>query len=475
MTAVIDTHVEESNSAAVSVAVEKPVRKRRTDSGAATLPGMEHFVALVRKSKRPTLLIHLVESISLTPLAEVLTCPFPDKAVLPLAKRDTFFNAVSSLPMANHVLIERAAEQIVLLADLHGRTAVMSLMNEHNPNDQMIIQEPTDPYSRALYLYLRCHHPEPHAKADDRFEQAQHIQVMNQQWKSANYSSHYLGPQHVEPNLNDTAENKLRHRIAELYPRVPADQILIDCFVQQPTLQDVDADDDGENHPDALHVLVATFNGTKAHFKKVEEGDVVEHEEDAALTIRFAWEPKTGALTVFSDDQANRQQLADVFGTVMLDSGNAMRDVPMREFNLNAFLSSTILENIRNDRLEGIDQIVIQQLKVAHVVEKRVPQSGNRPDKHCTLVSPLTIGRDRNDDREIYQVAYEEHGLEKLTDYQLQSIKLSLKMAKQPHRKAHPVSVEIAAPNRLSEKSKTAEDRQLVLQQLERLGVLKSL
>jgi hypothetical protein len=50
-----------------------------------------------------------------------------------------------------------------------------------------------------------------------------------------------------------------------------------------------------------------------------------------------------------------------------------------------------------------------------------------------------------------------------------------MKIAKQTHRKAHLVSIDMSAPNRLSEKSKTAEDRRLVLQQLERIGVLKSI
>ena len=475
MTTVIDTYVEESTSAAVSLATEKSVRQRRTDSGSKTLPEMEHFVALVRKTKRPDLVLHLVEAISQSSFGAVLKLPKPNKAALPMAKRDAFYAAVAELANTHRAIIEFAAEQIILLADPHGRSAVMSLLNEQNPNDQNILQEPTDPYSRALYLYIRSQHPEQQAKSDARFEQAQHIQVMNQQWKSANYSSHYLGPQHAEPNLNADAEEKLRSRIAELYPKVPADQILIDCFVQQSTAQDVDADDDAENTANALHVLVATFNGTKAHFKKVEEGDLVEHEEDAALTIRFAWEASTGALTVFSDDQSNRQQLAHLFSKSVLEIDGTVQDVPMREFNLNAFLSPAILDSIRAERLEGIDQIIIQQLKVARVVEKPVPQSGNRPDKLRKLVSPLTIGRDRYDDREIYQIAYEEHGLDSLAGYELLSIKLSMKIAKQPHRKAHLVSIDMSAPNRLSEKSKTAEDRRLVLQQLERIGVLKSI
>jgi hypothetical protein len=80
MTTVIDTYVEESTSAAVSLATEKSVRQRRTDSGSKTLPEMEHFVALVRKTKRPDLVRHLVEAISQSSFGAVLKLPKLNKA-----------------------------------------------------------------------------------------------------------------------------------------------------------------------------------------------------------------------------------------------------------------------------------------------------------------------------------------------------------------------------------------------------------
>jgi hypothetical protein len=50
---------------------------------------------------------------------------------------------------------------------------------------------------------------------------------------------------------------------------------------------------------------------------------------------------------------------------------------------------------------------------------------------------------------------------------------LVFRMAKQPHRKAHNVAVQITSPNGLNDKSKTEDDRKRVLEQLTRIGVLR--
>ena len=61
---------------------------------------------------------------------------------------------------------------------------------------------------------------------------------------------------------------------------------------------------------------------------------------------------------------------------------------------------------------------------------------------------------------------------EDLSQYALVQVKLVMRMAAQPHRKAHNVAVQITAPNGLNDKSKTEDDRKRVLEQLIRLGVL---
>jgi hypothetical protein len=52
-------------------------------------------------------------------------------------------------------------------------------------------------------------------------------------------------------------------------------------------------------------------------------------------------------------------------------------------------------------------------------------------------------------------------------------VKLVFRMAKQPHRKAHNVAVQITSPNGLNDKSRTEDDRKRVLEQLTRIGVLR--
>ena len=89
-----------------------------------------------------------------------------------------------------------------------------------------------------------------------------------------------------------------------------------------------------------------------------------------------------------------------------------------------------------------------------------------------TCRAPLLIGRDRRDTRQIYEVAREDYHLEDLTAYILSQVKLVFRMAKQPHRKAHNVDVQITTPNGLNDKSKTEDDRKRVLDQLARIGVL---
>ena len=84
----------------------------------------------------------------------------------------------------------------------------------------------------------------------------------------------------------------------------------------------------------------------------------------------------------------------------------------------------------------------------------------------------MEITRDRRDSRNVYQVAYEDYSAEDLSQYALVQVKLVMRMATQPHRKAHNVAVQITAPNGLNDKSKTEDDRKRVLDQLIRLGVL---
>lgn len=111
---------------------------------------------------------------------------------------------------------------------------------------------------------------------------------MHRQWKSDHYSSHYLGPKGVVPKTGVDVQEVLRTRIAELFPKVPKDQILIEQFTRRDLSCEQGDDDDCEAGQSALlHTLTATFNGKTATFQQVANGHVVDHEEPAAMSARL--------------------------------------------------------------------------------------------------------------------------------------------------------------------------------------------
>jgi hypothetical protein len=157
-----------------------------------------------------------------------------------------------------------------------------------------------------------------------------------------------------------TIEERVRTRIAELFPHVPKEQILIEQFTRcDPVARDSArmtkiADDEPLTQ---LHTLCATFNGSTAHYRQVANGQVVDHEEPAAMSARFSWEPATGALTVFCEDREKRRELATIFRDVALAHEGAIDDMPMRQFDLLGFSTSAMLKRLEQDRIAGIERI----------------------------------------------------------------------------------------------------------------------
>ena len=168
-----------------------------------------------------------------------------------------------------------------------------------------------------------------------------------------------------------------------------------------------------------------------------------------------------------------RLDLATVFRDVVLACDGAISDMPMREFDLFGFSTPEMLKRLERDRVAGVEKISILQIKVARPFEQQTTDEANGRDLVQHLSSTLLIGRDRRDARNIYQLAYDDYGIDDLTGYALAQVKLVFRMAKQPHRKAHNVAVQITSPNGLNDKSKTEDDRKRVLEQLVRIGVLR--
>ena len=143
----------------------------------------------------------------------------------------------------------------------------------------------------------------------------------------------------------------------------------------------------------------------------------------------------------------------------------------MLEFDLSAFVSPTVLAKLVSERIEGIERIDIQHLKVAcPSLRKTHDEAGDREIVQ-ELKSMMTIQPDRRDDRNIYEVARQDYRNPDLSVYVPAQIKLVMRMAKQRHRKAHKVAVQVTAPNGFNDRSKTEDDRKLVMAQLEKLGM----
>ena len=460
---------KKNTKAAASQPSQKRVREHRSDDGANILPNAENFVSLVRKVARPGLLVDLLERASATALPELKALAEAAKGKLPVESRQALFHAVGKLPAAAQYSIECAAERVMLLDDDYGAQAVLSLLNEDRADDAAVLAAPSDRYSRALYLHLLQDFPEQGARRDERFDQAEHLQVMHRQWKSDHYSSHYLGPKGIVPKTGPDVQEILRVRIAELFPKVLKDQILIEQFTRRNL--SCEQDDDCEVcQSEQLHTLTATFNGKTATFQQVTNGHVVDHEEPAAMSARFSWEPETGSLSVFCEEREARRELATVFRDVALAHDGQIEDMPMRQFDLLGFATSDMLNCLKCNRVAGVDDISILQITVAKPYEQTTEYGGR--DVVRQLSNKMQITRDRRDTRNIYQIACEDFGDKDLSQYALVQVKLVMKMSKTQHRKAHNVAVQITAPNGLNDKSRTDEDRKRVQEQLIKIGVL---
>ncbi|WP_045761944.1 hypothetical protein, partial [Xanthomonas albilineans] len=288
-------------------------------------------------------------------------------------------------------------------------------------------------------------------------------------------SSHYLGPRGVVPQVSPDVEDALRRRITALFPQVPPDQILIEQFTQRDLAPTAPSSGQDADNADSvlLHTLTATFNGATTHYQQVKDGEVEDHELPVAMSACFSWEPQTGALSVHCEDREIRRELATVFRDVALACKDGIADIPVREFDIFGFSTPQMLARLEHERVAGVEKVTILQLKVAHLFEQMTTDEANERDIAQHLSSTLLIGRDRRDTRTIYQVANDDYGIDDLTRYTVTQVKLVFRMAKQPHRKAHNLAVQITAPNGLNDKSKTEDDRKRVLQQLARIGVLR--
>ncbi len=369
--------------------------------------------------------------------------------------------------------LERIAERIEILGDEFGKQAVLSLFDESDEADAAVLSRHCDPHGRSLYLYLEQEYPEKQRPGGKRFDHAERVQVINRQWKSESYSSHYRGPLGPTPLLDETMQAHVKEKILLLYPHAPRDDIIIEQFSRR-DLGHANRHAVGDDDPvmAVVDTLTVTFNGAEVHYPKVEDGEEVSHYDLAALSIRFSREPATGALSVFSDDREVRRDLAAIFRDVVLAAEGEIKAMPMLEFDLSAFISPAVLARFIESRIEGVERIEIQHLKVAcPSLRKTYDEAGDREIVQ-ELKSMMTIQPDRRDNRNIFEVARQDYRNPDLSVFVPVQVKLVMRMAKQRYRKAHNVAVQITAPNGFNDRSETEDDRKLVMAQLEKLGMV---
>jgi hypothetical protein len=443
-------------------------KQRAIDHGPDFLPDMAPFVALVRKVRRPLLIQSFLTSIAPEQALPRCRTMASKPAVLSPAERDRLFQMVATFDEITRSELTRCADLIMMLTDEFGAQAVQSLLDVDVEAEWLDAR--MDSSSRALYLYLRYAHPAEGTVPDTRFEQAEQLQALNRSWRSDKYSSHFKGPKDVIPCVTEMTVEALKRRILAFYPLLSSEDIQIEHYTPRNLAST------GETPSGAvLHVMTAIFNGGRAHFRQVLKGDVIDRVEPAAIDISYTWDPKEGLLSVYSEDREHRLAFATAFRDEILARDGAFQAMPLWAFDLEAFRDGSILERIQKQRIPGISQIVIRALKVAKSEEQATIDARSGRPLHRQIQSPLTIGRDRHDVREVYEVARQAHGITSFLEYDPLKIDMTIHMTARPHRGAHRVPVQITAPNGLTDRCKTEEDRRQVMAQLSHLGIMRVL
>lgn len=453
-----------------------PRKKPTDDAGESLLPHMEHFVTLSRRVKQPLRLLHLVERIGLNQVPQIVQdCAKTAKAALPAPVRRQFYEWLANQPKELQIRLNKCCDRIQALRDDFGIQAVMSQLDKKNEDDAAALAEPSDRFTRALYLFMQQEFPTPDREQDRRFELAEWRQSINHQWSNQDYASHFLGPKDAQPRTDSEVAEQLKTMISELFEEVDAADILIQFFHNQDKSHTSrhDGSVDEPNAPQMRqHTITATFNGTMAFYKKVEAAEVIEKEEIAALDIVFSWEPESGMLGVFCKEKSVRSQLATLFQKVVLASDVAVTGLPMCSFDLKEFGSSSILQKISNSTIPGVQSISIQKIRLSHQLSEVNGATTQPSEAKRKICSHQEIWRDRRDQRNIYEIAQNDFKIQSLDGDDISKVNLCFSIAKQAHRKAHNIAVQITSPNGLSSRCKTSEDVLLMRQQLIKLGIM---
>lgn len=427
---------------------------RQSDGASEILPSMAHYTAFVLKCKRPSVLNRLHAYCGAE--VEVSDGAFKN-SLLPIAKRRNLFEQIATASAEVHSRLEQVCERVHLLDDPLGGQAIESMLVA--PGDQDVIASPTNRRTKAMHLYLEQEAPLQGAQADSRFDHAERTQAMYRQWRNHAHATHYLLAGGAQIQFNEHVEENLRQRIAQAFPAISAQQILIDHFTRT----------DARNR--VQHTVCATFNGTVATYSQVANGEVIDFEEPAAMTVDYAWDSHSQTLSVFCDDREARVSLAEAFRDEVLAGEVQFKSMPLLEFDVSQFADARVLDRLSHERIAGIERITIQRVRLACQRQQEVLDDVGEVAAYRNVTSYSTWEREDWDQRHIYEVGKQDWAAKDLSAYSVDQVGLSFRFTARPGRKAHKAGVQIRFPAGFSQ-SLTQDDRQLVLDQLRALGVV---
>jgi len=460
--------------------------KRGEDFGPSLLPELPQFLVLARKVKQPRRLLSLIANVCKIDIPQELTEQAQSaKAALTPKQRAQLYKWLSQNDPQHLTELEKVSVRINVLTDVYGHQAVMALLDKQDSDDAQALQEPTDKWSRAVYLYLMQYEQSSSSavadaplNADTRFEQAERRQSMNQHWNSKDYVSHYIGPVGLEPQPVQQFDQALREQVAAIYPGIDAQMIVIDhhssCGLAHRIRQGMD---DGESAHLTQHTISAAFNATRALYKTVvghsaHDAQVVEMDQPAAIEVIFAWEPATGMLSVFCPNSEHRPLLALCFQQFVLGQQGQPNQIPPCEFDLTLFANVSILQRISAHLVEGVQALEVQKIRICDPIRTARFAQGNSGTSR-TAANTIHINRHSREKRDIYQVIQDKHLDAAIASDDISHVTLSLLMADQADCKAHRVAVHLARPNGLTHGCKTASDRQIMRNQLIEIAVMR--
>lgn len=195
----------------------------------------------------------------------------------------------------------------------------------------------------------------------------------------------------------------------------------------------------------------------------MQDAQVVEVDQPAAIEAVFSWESATGMLGVFCPDIQHREALASIFQQYILGIDGFPSQLPMCSFDLKIFGDAAVLQHLARTLVDGVQGMEIQKIRLSSpIVTERAQNLGRSP----VAANSLQINRHSRDRRDIYQISHDVYHLPAIEGNNISHVTLSLLMKDQVDCKAHRVAVHVAHPNGLTHGCKSALDRKIMQDQL---------